>query len=105
VQYSGSVDLAEPLAPLAITELVRDYWQRRPLDIRVHRQAGRSARPRGVRSRGRPSPGALQLQRAEIACAALEGVVRSVIEDDPDRLRDPSWIEQVVRMAVRTVAE
>jgi AcrR family transcriptional regulator len=51
------------------------------------------------------TPGPLQIQRAGIACAALEGVVRSAIEDDPDRLHDPQWIEQVVRMAVRTVAE
>jgi len=44
-------------------------------------------------------------QRAEIACAALEGVVRAVIDDDPERLRDPAWIEQVVRVATRALAE
>lgn len=46
-----------------------------------------------------PSPALWQ--RAELACAALEGVVRAVIDDDPDRLRDPAWIEQVVKLAER----
>jgi AcrR family transcriptional regulator len=44
-------------------------------------------------------------QRAEIACAALEGVVRSAIEDDLERLRDPVWIEQVVKLAIRAVID
>jgi len=44
-------------------------------------------------------------QRAEIACAALEGVVRAAIDDDPDRLRDPRWIEQVVQVAVGAMTD
>lgn len=42
---------------------------------------------------------------ADNACAALEGVVRSAIDDDPDRLRDPRWIEQVVQVAVGAMTE
>ena len=53
----------------------------------------------GKLAAGRPPDPALT-QRAAIACAALEGVVRSAIDDDPDRLRDPRWIEQVVQVAV-----
>jgi len=49
-------------------------------------------------------PDATVVQRAEIACAALEGVVRAAIEDDVDRLRDPRWVEQVVRIAIRAIA-
>jgi AcrR family transcriptional regulator len=37
--------------------------------------------------------------RAGILCNALEGVVRAAIEEDPDRLSDPAWIEQVVALA------
>jgi AcrR family transcriptional regulator len=44
-------------------------------------------------------------QRAEIACAALEGVVRAAVDDDPERLRDPRWIEQVVQVAVGALAD
>lgn len=44
------------------------------------------------------------LQRAELACAALEGIVRTTIDTDPDRLRDPAWIEQVVRISVNAMA-
>ena len=44
-------------------------------------------------------PDAAMLARATIACAALEGVVRQAISDDPDTLRDPVWVEQVVRIA------
>ena len=36
--------------------------------------------------------------RAGILCAALEGVVRAAISEDPDRLCDPLWIEQVVAL-------
>jgi hypothetical protein len=31
--------------------------------------------------------------------------VRTTIEDAPDRLRDPAWIEQVVTLAVRAVVD
>jgi AcrR family transcriptional regulator len=53
---------------------------------------------------GGGEPGPAILQRAELACAALEGIVRSAIHDDPDRLRDPAWIEQVVKLAVSAFA-
>jgi AcrR family transcriptional regulator len=39
------------------------------------------------------------LSRAGVLCAALEGVVRAAITDDPGRLADPAWIEQVVALA------
>lgn len=45
------------------------------------------------------------LGRAGIACAALEGVVRAAILDDPERLRDPAWVDQVVAMAVAAVGQ
>jgi AcrR family transcriptional regulator len=50
-------------------------------------------------------PAAVTERRAAIACDALEGVVRSAIEDDVDRLADPLWIEQVVKVAVRAIAD
>jgi len=31
---------------------------------------------------------------------AVEGVVRAAILEDPDRLTDPAWIDQVVALAV-----
>jgi hypothetical protein len=71
--------------------------------VRAATQRAQRAVARVVSAGGTPGP--LQIRRAEIACAALEGVVRSAIDDDPDRLRDPQWIEQVVRVAVRTIAE
>jgi AcrR family transcriptional regulator len=36
------------------------------------------------------------LSRAGVLCAALEGIVRAAILEDPDRLTDPAWVEQVV---------
>lgn len=44
-------------------------------------------------------PDAAMWLRASITCAALEGVVRQAIMDDPELLRDPEWTEQVVRLA------
>jgi hypothetical protein len=38
--------------------------------------------------------------RAGVLCAALEGVVHAAILEDPDRLTDPAWIEEVVALAV-----
>jgi AcrR family transcriptional regulator len=43
------------------------------------------------------------VMRARILCAALEGVVRAAIDDDPARLADPAWIEQVVALAIHGV--
>jgi AcrR family transcriptional regulator len=50
-------------------------------------------------------PGPAHVRRAEIACAALEGIVRAAIQDEPERLGDPQWIEQVVRVGIRVIAE
>jgi AcrR family transcriptional regulator len=36
---------------------------------------------------------------ATLACAAVEGMMRSAIDEDPGRLADPVWIDQVVRIA------
>jgi AcrR family transcriptional regulator len=40
------------------------------------------------------------VERAGVAASALEGVVRAAILEDPDRLRDPVWIERVVALAI-----
>lgn len=53
---------------------------------------------------GGGEPSAAILQKARIACTALEGVVRTAIEDDVERLRDPRWVAQVVRVAVHAIA-
>lgn len=45
------------------------------------------------------------LQLAQVMCSALEGVVRTAIMEDPDRLLDPAWIERVVALAVGAVAK
>lgn len=39
------------------------------------------------------------MQRAEVACDAVEGMVVSAIERDPEKLRDPAWVEQVIKVA------
>lgn len=44
------------------------------------------------------------LQAAQVLCAALEGVVRAAIVEDPDRLLDPAWVDRVVALAVAAVA-
>jgi AcrR family transcriptional regulator len=49
--------------------------------------------------------GADETRRAGVVCAALEGVVRAAILDDPERLRDPAWVDQVVAMAVAAVGQ
>ena len=49
-----------------------------------------------------PSPDIMS--KASLACSALEGIVRAAITDDPDRLNDPVWIEQVVRIATAALS-
>ena len=44
-----------------------------------------------------PSPALIT--QTGLACAALEGMVRAALTEDPDRLRDPAWTEHVVRIA------
>ena len=44
-------------------------------------------------------PDAEMISRATIWCGALEGITRQAVADDPDQLRDPAWIERVVRFA------
>jgi len=44
-------------------------------------------------------PDEAMLVRAQIACSALEGVVRQALVDDTDKLNDPAWVEQVVKIA------
>jgi AcrR family transcriptional regulator len=123
VEAAAAEATALPLA-IAVEHIVRAFLgvkaERAPLsrvlnrvfgvgkldDRPVVRAAARRAQHAVARVlSGSDTPGPQQIQRAGIACAALEGVVRSAIEDDPDRLRDPQWIEQVVRVAVRTCAE
>lgn len=38
-------------------------------------------------------------RRAQLGCDALEGMVRGQLAD-PEKLRDPAWIDQVVRISV-----
>jgi AcrR family transcriptional regulator len=47
---------------------------------------------------GDPADPATQT-RAGVLCAAIEGVVRNAILEDPERLTDPAWIDQVVALA------
>jgi AcrR family transcriptional regulator len=44
--------------------------------------------------------GDTDLSRANVVCSALEGVVRSAILDDPDRLTDPTWADHVVALVI-----
>ena len=48
---------------------------------------------------GTAEPSPEILAKAGLACAALEGIVRAAITEDPDRLGDPEWTDQVVRIA------
>lgn len=49
-------------------------------------------------------PDAQILERAGILCAALEGIVTSIIEADAERLTDPSLHATVVALALAVVA-
>jgi AcrR family transcriptional regulator len=60
----------------------------------------RAATRRAERAVATLLPGPDAARRAAVLCAALEGIVRSAIYDDPTRLADPIWIEQVVALAV-----
>jgi AcrR family transcriptional regulator len=51
--------------------------------------------------RDRPEPEALR--RAGVVCAALEGVTRAAIAEDPRLLRDPDWCDQVVALAIAAI--
>lgn len=44
------------------------------------------------------------LETAQLACAALEGMVRAAVDADPARLADPAWVDQVVRIATAALA-
>ncbi len=43
------------------------------------------------------------LARAAVLCAALEGVVRAAITEDPARLSDPIWVERVIALTAGAV--
>ena len=47
---------------------------------------------------GAPDPETLQ--RIGIVCNAVQGVVHAAAHEDPDRMTDPAWVEQVVALAV-----
>lgn len=70
--------------------------------VRAATQRGQRAIARLFAGAAAPSP--TDLQRAELACTALEGVVRAAIDADPARLRDPHWIESVIQLAIRALA-
>lgn len=42
--------------------------------------------------------------RAGVLCAALEGIVRAAVDEQPERLRDPRWIAHVVALAIAASA-
>ena len=46
-----------------------------------------------------PGAPAERARRATLACSALEGIVRSAILEDPERLRDDDWVARVVQIA------
>jgi AcrR family transcriptional regulator len=48
-------------------------------------------------------PEADALRRAGIVCAALEGVARAAIAEDPRMLLDPEWRDQVVALAIGAI--
>ena len=50
------------------------------------------------------APIAGSFEAAQLGCAALEGMVRTAIDDDPGKLADPSWVDQVVRIATAALA-
>jgi AcrR family transcriptional regulator len=69
----------------------------------------RAAARRGQRAvaallAGGGEPDAATLQRAGVACAALEGVVHAAIQDDLSRFDDPAWIDQITAMALAACA-
>jgi len=51
------------------------------------------------------APIAGSLDAARLGCAALEGMVRAAIDDDPAKLTDPAWVDQVVRIATAAIAQ
>ncbi len=62
------------------------------------RPVARAAARRAERAVATLLPGN-DLQLAAILCAAIEGVVRAAIIEDPERLGDPQWVERVVALA------
>ena len=48
-------------------------------------------------------PEAEARRRAGVVCAALEGVCRAAIAEDPRLLRDPAWCDQVVALAIGAI--
>ena len=58
---------------------------------------------RALASLWRDRPEAEALRRAGVVCAALEGVCRAAIAEDPRLLRDPGWSDQVVALAIGAI--
>ncbi len=57
----------------------------------------------GVLESGSPrSPAGAAMRRARLGCDAIEGMMRGALSD-PDKLVDPAWIEDVVRIAVEAL--
>lgn len=50
------------------------------------------------------APIAGSLETAVLACAALEGMVMSAVSTEPEKLTDPAWRDQVVRIAISALA-
>lgn len=44
-------------------------------------------------------PDASEVQRASVVCSAMEGIIATAIADDPGRLRDPAFVDQLVGLA------
>lgn len=69
------------------------------LDDRPQVKAAVARAHRAIRKILGGSDDAVHHTSATLACAAVEGMMRSAIDEDPARLADPAWIEQVVRIA------
>jgi AcrR family transcriptional regulator len=86
---------AERAAVSRVLHMVIDMIDDRPAVIAATRRAERAV--------ATLLPGADPLPRAAVMCAALEGVVRAAIVEDPARLGDPAWVDRVVALAAGAI--
>jgi AcrR family transcriptional regulator len=53
---------------------------------------------------GGAAPDAAAVQRAAVLCSAMEGIIATAVAEDPARLRDPAFVEQLIALARGAVA-
>jgi AcrR family transcriptional regulator len=96
--------LAAKAARVETSRLLNQVFGIGQLDDRpVIEAATRRAQVVVARVMAGSEPDEVDLRRAGVLCAALQGVVRAAMTEDPDRLSDPAWIEQVVAISVGAV--